>query len=101
VTRSTIKATDYVDPSESVVDCANRIATAVASRLQAGENVVVSVHDLRGVSSSFFNVILTRVTRTLGPQWTEERFAVDCETKTQRTIYLRSLSAFQASARTG
>lgn len=89
-----INAIDFVDPSQPVVDSASKVGIEVARLLRAGSNVLVSVRGVRGVSSSFFNVILSAVAEALNGDWDPARFDVDTDTPTQRMIYLRSLNSF-------
>ena len=53
-----INAKDYIDETRPVVDAARAIGDAVAKSLLAGAPVIVSVQGVRGVSSSFFNIVL-------------------------------------------
>ncbi len=88
-----LDARDFFDPQGSVVDCAARIAHEVVRQLSTGAAVCLSVHGLRGVSSSFFNVILSAVFENFDRS-VRDRFRVDTETDTQRIVYERSLDAF-------
>jgi len=97
----TVKASDFVNPNGSVVDCAQMVAAEVASALRSGDNVRVSVRGLRGVSSSFFNVILATVGDAIGSQLTDARFDVETETEVQKLVYRRSLEAFMKRASEG
>jgi hypothetical protein len=90
-----INAKDFIDDTMSVVDCAMRIAAEATRHLRSGGRVVVSIKGVRGVSSSFFNVILSAVADTLHNDLSEQRFDVECDTPTQRLVYTRSLAAFQ------
>jgi hypothetical protein len=89
-----IVARDFVDEKLSVVESAGLVARRVVEALQSGESVVVSVRGLRGVSSSFFNVLLDAAEKALGSKLDNGQFTVETETTTQRTIYDRSYAAF-------
>ena len=89
-----LNSKDFVDDGLSVVESASRIAAEASRLLRSGSNVVVSVHGVRGVSSSFFNVILAAVADALLSEGSAARFQVETETITQRTIYQRSFDAF-------
>jgi len=90
-----IVAKDFVDDTRPVIESAALIAAQAAALLRQGSQVVISVHGLRGVSSSFFNVVLAGVADVLGPDLVNGRFSVDTETVTQRMIFERSLDAFR------
>lgn len=91
-----INTRDYVDGSQSVVDSASQVADEVSRRLNNGQNVVLSVRGVRGVSSTFFNVILNAVAQVLGTGFASDRFSVETDTETQEMIYRRSLEALRS-----
>lgn len=91
-----INARDYIDQTRPVVDSAGDVARESARHLRAGSRVVVSVRGVRGVSSSFFNVILSAVADVLRNDFSDRRFDVETETATQQMIYQRSLAAFMS-----
>jgi hypothetical protein len=93
----TINAKDYVDDRVPVVQTASVIGAAAADALRAGRSVLVSVCGVRGVSSSFFNVILSSVSQALGGDFARGRFDVVTDTTTQRLVYERSLAAFRGN----
>lgn len=88
-----ITATDFATDGKSIIDCANDVAMQTVRHLNNGENVVLSTKGLRGVSPSFFNVILLHVVDTLGPNWIPDRFSVETDTPTQKAVYERSLAS--------
>ena len=90
----TIRVKDFVEESRSVVDCAAAVGLEAARQLRSGAAVIVSVRGVRGVSSSFFNVVLSTVAPALQNDFSEGRFSVDAETDTQALVYQRSLAAF-------
>lgn len=92
-----INAKDYVDERRPVVECAGLVAQEAVRQLLAGAGVIVSVHGVRGVSSSFFNVILSAVADVLKGDFSEGRFTVETETASQRLVYQRSFQAFTSS----
>lgn len=89
-----INSQDFIDNTLPVVDSAGRIAVEASRLLRSGANVVVSVRGVRGVSSSFFNVILSSVAEALHGDFSGGRFDVETDTVTQRMVYQRSLHAF-------
>ena len=93
-----INAKDFIDESKPVIDAANAIGAKAAAQLRAGGSVIVSVLGVRGVSSSFFNVILSAVAPILHNDFSDERFVVETETKTQSMILKRSIDALSPRA---
>ncbi|CAG0978477.1 hypothetical protein PHYC_01633 [Phycisphaerales bacterium] len=93
-----ISAKDFVDERRPVVECAGAVARECVRELQSGANVLLSVRGVRGVSSSFFNVILSAVSDALSGQLSSERFSVETETEAQRLVFQRSLRAFTKAA---
>lgn len=91
-------AKDFIQHNRPVVECAVKLAAEVERLLASGQNVVVSVHGVRGVSSSFFNVILSAIDRTIPPDQVDVRFKMNLETVTQRLVYQRSLEAWRKQA---
>ncbi|MFN0131779.1 MAG: STAS-like domain-containing protein [Phycisphaerales bacterium] len=92
-----INAKDLIDPAGSVVGSATRIGNEAARHLRTGAPVVISLHGVRGVSSSFFNVIFSLVAEVLRNDFNDQQFRVDTETATQRLVYMQSRDAFLRS----
>lgn len=88
-----ISVKDYVDERRPVIECARQVGDIAAAHLRSGGSVVLSVAGVRGVSSSFFNVILSAVAEALRNDFSDGRFDVELETPTQRLVYLRSRAA--------
>jgi hypothetical protein len=61
--------------------------------LRAGPSVEVSLRGLRGLTSSFFNVLLARVRDELGEEAVVSRLKFLFETKAQQLAYRSSLGA--------
>lgn len=59
--KSTIEAKHYVAPRGRIVDSASRLADEVVRQLGLRESVSVDLREMRGLSSSYFNVLLQRV----------------------------------------
>ena len=91
-----IRAGDYVDPKHAVIDSAALIVATAIQHLRRGDNVRLTGQGVRGVSSSFFNVVLRGVVAEVGRAELLNRFDVQTETETQSLIYKRSLEAIQA-----
>jgi hypothetical protein len=90
----TLNSVDFIKPDRPVVESAELIAAEASRLLSSGASVILSVRGVRGVSSSFFNVILSAVAESLGNDFSESRFEVDTETATQRMVLQRSWDAF-------
>lgn len=90
----TINARDYIDETKPVIDGAACVGASAAAELRAGHPVIVSIDGLRGVSSSFFNVILSAVAEVLKNDFSDGRFEIRTDSKVQRLVLDRSLAAF-------
>ena len=95
--RPNILLSDHLTPDRSVLDIAESIAAEIIRILDAGESdVQVDLAGMRGVPSSFFNLILL---------WIGERFGADAIDRSrfafrsplQERVYQRSLHAVRAS----
>ncbi|MCA9287702.1 MAG: hypothetical protein KDA05_03905 [Phycisphaerales bacterium] len=89
-----VKAVDFVEQEGSVVESAARIGQRVAQALRAGHRVVLCLRGVRGVSSSFFNVVLASVSEATSGDVASDRFVVETDSQTQRMVYERSLQAY-------
>lgn len=90
---TTIAAADYIDPLESAVSAAMRLAEVVLTHIRSGTPVLISLVGLRGLSSSFFNVLFRRIASEFGEDALEHFVRIGYETETQRLIAERSLCA--------
>lgn len=90
-----LRAMDFIDESETVVDSAARIAARVRLGLVGGGAVTLSLLGVRGASSSFFNVILATVSEVLHNDFSGGRFEIETDSPTQKLVYQRSLDAFK------
>lgn len=91
----TLSAMDYASNGRPGLDTAARLADAVVDALvtDADASVVVSVRDLRGVSSSFYNLFFQIIHDRLGPDAVRNRVSFDSDSTVQRSIIQRSRSA--------
>ena len=90
----TIQAIDFTVQDEKLVDSAERLAEAIIDSLEAHERVVVSLKGLRGVSSSYFNVILRNLVSSIDLAAVEERTEFQFDSLAQEMVYQRSLLSF-------
>lgn len=89
----TVIAAAYCEPEDGPVDSAARVADAVLDATREHERVLISMSDLRGASSSFFNVILDRIARELGPDAARQRVMFVDLGKHQVLVFERSRAA--------
>lgn len=92
----TIKASQWVAPQRAVTDSAEDTAHAIVEQLRAGNSVEVDLTDVRGVPSSYFNLILIRIAEAHGLP-TLERVTFRFASAVQRTTYERSAHAVRES----
>ena len=88
-----LKALDFSAPNRAVVDAARLLAGAAVADLDRAECVEIDFTGLRGVSSSYFNVLFGDVVRALGPTALRTRLVCHYETKGQAELAGRSLAA--------
>jgi hypothetical protein len=89
------KATDYVRNDSPGLDAAERLALAIVEALRGASDctVLVSLHGLRGISSSFFNLLLGTVLDELGADAIRRQVTFETETRVQSEMLDRSRSA--------
>jgi len=93
-----LKALDFTQPSRSVVDSARALGDEVCRRVASSPTVVVAFDGLRGVSSSYFNVLFQTIRDTAGTETLRSAVEFRYDSDAQRTIAQRSLRAVLASA---
>lgn len=92
--RYVVQAAEHIDETKPVIDAAHTIGSLVATRLAAGDDVVIALRGVRGVSSSFFNVVIAAAFDVIGTAIGSERLLVETDNRTQREVFERSLTAF-------
>ena len=90
-----IAASAYWRDTDPIVDSATRLAEAVVSSLRSGGSVIVSLRGVRGITSSFANVILQRVVEEFGPEAVKDRLRFQTDSETQERVLARSLQALE------
>ncbi|MCG3135318.1 MAG: hypothetical protein HMLKMBBP_02899 [Planctomycetes bacterium] len=93
----TIVADRLIDRTGTVVEGAERVAAAVLAVLDKAPAAKVSLVGVRGVPSSFFNVVLLAVARRFGIDAASSRLAFDFGSDAQRHIWQRSLDTLRAT----
>lgn len=91
----TIQAIDFTVQNERLVESAERLAGAIIDTLGVHDRVVVSLMGLRGVSSSYFNVILRNLVSSIDLAAVEERIEFQFDSMAQEMVYQRSLLSFR------
>ncbi|MBI5851040.1 MAG: STAS-like domain-containing protein [Planctomycetes bacterium] len=95
---SLIRSIDYCNPDDRIVDSAQRVAAAVIAACGTTDVVTVSMDGVLGASSSFFNVLLSDVVASLGPEAIGTRVRLTGLTRTQQAVFERSRQAVLRSA---
>ncbi|HTW93998.1 MAG TPA: hypothetical protein VMD30_04330 [Tepidisphaeraceae bacterium] len=93
----TIDASKFLDKQGLAVESALLLATAVLDHLGRGETVEVSMVGMRGVPSSYFNVLLSRIVDGFGVGAMDGRVTFRFDTRTQREIFHGSLESVRRS----
>jgi hypothetical protein len=92
-----ILADRLIDRKGTVVEGADRVAAAVIAALDVAPQVHVSLVRVRGVPSSFFNIVLLGVANRFGVDAAANRVLFDFGSDAQRQIYQRSLAAVRSA----
>ena len=88
---------DYWRATDPIVETAQRVADAAAEVLARHGSVTVSLRGLRGISSSFANVLLQRLVSELGPDRLESLVHFETDNAAQADVVKRSLEAVRQS----
>lgn len=90
-TETTIEAKGFVDPTGEIVASAARLADEVVRQLAVHEVVTVNLRQMRGLSSSYFNVLLQRVSGVTSISEFPRRVRFIFDTSAQEVVFKRSL----------
>lgn len=90
---ATVDALRFHQPTQPLVDEAARVAAAVVDRLSAAERITLSFRGLRGLSSSYFNILLGTIGSQCGQPALTSRVCYEFDSKAQRMIFERSLAS--------
>lgn len=85
-----LEVLSFVEPSATIVDTAELVATATLAELTGGNTVVVSFCGVRGVTSSFFNVLLARVLARHGKEVLDGALRMRFDSRAQEMMFNRS-----------
>ncbi|HEU4394197.1 MAG TPA: hypothetical protein VFS92_01445 [Planctomycetota bacterium] len=92
-----VRALDYWRATDTVVETAERVADAIARLLAGPGRVVVSLCGVRGISSSFANILLQRAISVVGANELERRVVFDTDSESQQRVIRRSLDAVKST----
>jgi len=95
--RVIIQAKDFVDPRGLILESAERLANEVAARLKGGSDIEISLSELKGASSSYFNVLLLRLIEVFGANEIRNRVTFQFRTIAQQQVFQRSLDSIAKS----
>ena len=90
---SVLNASEYIASNQELVASALLLADAIVSTLQNSVRVVVELKNLRSVSSSYFNVLLTSVAEQCGVASLRSRLLFKFSSTAQQEIFQRSFDA--------
>lgn len=89
-----IYAKDLIDKEKSITKCARDIAITLSQHMRDGAHIILSVVGVRGVCTTFFNVLFKTIDIELAGvvNWINQ-FNVETENDTQQMIYEQSRKA--------
>ena len=94
-----VQATQFIDPSGSIVKSATAVGAAVLEQLDKGSDVVISLAGMKGVSSSYFNLVLQAIVERHGAAVLNSRVRFAFNSPAQDVVYQKSLRAVQSLPR--
>jgi len=86
-----IQANLLIDSQGGIVESAVRLADEVLRQLAIHDVVTVDLHQMRGLSSSYFNVLLQRVSAVTTLPEFPRRVQLLFDTPAQELVFKRSL----------
>ena len=92
-TATTIEAKQCLDPRGGIVASASLLADAVVRRLAEGNVVEIDLTTVRGLSSSYFNVLLQRVLPVTGIDHFADRIKLRYDSAAQELVFNRSFES--------
>ncbi len=95
-----IAARDHLDTEGSVVRSGIALADAVLEALDGQTVVEIDLHEIRGASTSYFNVFLRRIKEGYGLQVLDDRVRMRFASDVQEMVYNRSHESMKRGTRT-
>jgi hypothetical protein len=86
-----IQARHFLDPEGRIVESAALLADEVVRQLASHNTVTVDLRELRGLSSSYFNVLLQRVSQVTTLAEFPTRVQLLFDSTAQQQVFNRSL----------
>lgn len=93
--RLVVRGLDHVDPGGSIVGSGLVLAEAIITAIDVSGRVEVDLTDIKGASSSYFNVLLLRLQEAGQLGALEKRVAFRFGSDIQDQVYRKSLAALQ------
>jgi hypothetical protein len=94
-----IRAKDQLDPNGSVVQSGMNLADAVLRSLGSARSVEVTLEELQGASSSYFNVFLRRIQENCGLDAFTAHVKLQFASDVQRRVFERSWDTLRRGPR--
>lgn len=94
----TIEALSLIQPDRSIVENAEILANHVLQSLASTHKVCVSMAGVRGVSSSYFNLLLRRLVNAFDVDVVQDRVMFRFDSPVQEQVFRRSLEAIKKAA---
>lgn len=92
-------ASDFIDPQGSIVDSARLFGTHLQQVAKSTERIVeVSLVGMKGVSSSYFNLLLRMMIEAMGLEQLKKRIRWRFDSPLQESVFERSWNAISKEA---
>jgi hypothetical protein len=88
---ATVIAKQFLHPRGRIVDSAARLADEVTRQLESHETISIDLRGMRGLSSSYFNLLLQRVMSVTTPDAFSQRVTFLFDSAAQEQVYQRCL----------
>ena len=93
----TIEAKNFLDPNGGIVQSASLLADEVIRQLKQTDVVRIDFRDVRGLTSSYFNVLLQRVLAETTQQAFSQRIQLHFDSIAQQQVFDRSMESVRRS----
>lgn len=90
-----VNAHNFMMESGSVVESASALAQQVVRVLEQGRTVRISLAGVKGLPSSYFNVLLEHIVQLTGFDAIGERVQFEFDSRPQQVVFARSLEAIR------
>ena len=93
-----LKAVDYLDAAGSIVNSGAMLADRALAALGAGQPVEITLAGMRGVSSSYFNILLKQLLDGVGLATFNQRVKFGFDSGVQEQMFRRSFESLTRNA---